>query len=151
MFCNTCILVFELFMCKVLRLRFFSYKVMIYFFIFSGLSLELQTNHVFQSSAPPCPLNLVQMDKEWTKVQSKWKCKVGTYIVTYCAKWLLTKHLKEVHGLMAKKVKLGRPSTFERGSRHQDHVKMNAHILGNTMVVQRQNDQKVASHICAKT
>jgi hypothetical protein len=63
----------------------------------------------------------------------------------------LTKHLKEVHGLMAKKVKLGRPSTFEKGSRHQDHVKMNAHILGNTMVVQRQNDQKVASHICAKT
>jgi hypothetical protein len=31
------------------------------------------------------------------------------------AKWLLTKHLNEVHGSMAEKVKLGRLSTFQRG------------------------------------
>jgi hypothetical protein len=54
-------------------------------------------------------------DKKWTKVGSKWKCKVGIYIVAYCAKWLLTKHLKEVHGLVAEKTKLKRLSTFKRG------------------------------------
>jgi hypothetical protein len=27
---------------------------------------------------------------------------------------------------------------------------MNARILGNAMVVQRLNDQKLASHVCAK-
>jgi len=69
------------------------------------------------------------------KVESKWKCKIGTCIVAYSAKWLLTKHLKEVHGLMTKKAKPRRPSTFKRGCQHQDHVKMNFRILGNTMVM----------------
>jgi hypothetical protein len=64
------------------------------------------------------------------KVGSKWKCKVGTCIIAYCAKWLLTKHLKEVHGLVAEKAKPRRPSTFAKGPRHQDHAKMNARILG---------------------
>jgi hypothetical protein len=57
------------------------------------------------------------------KVGSKWKCKVGTCIVAYCAKWLLTKHLKEVHGLVTEKAKLGRPSTSVKGPQHQDHAK----------------------------
>jgi len=82
------------------------------------------------------------------KVGLKWKCKVGTCIV---GKWLLTKHLKEVHGLVAKKAKLGRPSTFERSPRHQDHVKMNTRILGNAMAMQIRNDQKVASCTRAKS
>jgi len=55
-----------------------------------------------------------------------------------------------VHGLVAKKAKPGRPSTVGRGLRHQDHAKMNVRILGNAMAVQRQNDQKVASHARAK-
>jgi hypothetical protein len=38
-------------------------------------------------------------------------------------------------GLVAKKAKPGKLSTFERGPRHQDHAKMNARILGNAMVV----------------
>jgi hypothetical protein len=59
---------------------------------------------------------------------------------------LLTKHSKEVHGLVAKKAKPKRPSTFEGGPQHQNHVKTNAHILGNAMAMQRQNDQKVTSH-----
>jgi hypothetical protein len=63
---------------------------------------------------------------------------------------LLTKHLKKVHGLVVKKAKPGRPSIFERGHQHQNHAKMNAHILGNAMVMQRWNDQKVASRTCAK-
>jgi hypothetical protein len=54
-------------------------------------------------------------DKNWMKVGSKWKCKVGICIVAYCAKWLLTKHLKEVHGLLAKKTKPGKLLTFEVG------------------------------------
>jgi hypothetical protein len=81
----------------------------------------------------------------------KWKCKIGICIVAYCAKWLLTKHLKEVHGLVVENAKLGRPSTFERGFRHQNHIKLNVCILGNAMVVQRRNDQKVASCTRAKT
>jgi hypothetical protein len=56
---------------------------------------------------------MAQKDKEWMKVESKWKCKISTCIVMYATKWLLTKHLKEVHGLITKKVELGRPSTFE--------------------------------------
>jgi hypothetical protein len=46
---------------------------------------------------------MARKNKEWTQVGSKWKCKVGTCIITYCAKWLLTKHLKEVHGVVAEK------------------------------------------------
>jgi hypothetical protein len=53
MFCNTCILFFELFMCKVLWLGFFYYKIMIDFFIFFGLGLELETDQGFQPLAPP--------------------------------------------------------------------------------------------------
>jgi hypothetical protein len=85
------------------------------------------------------------------KIGSKWKCKVGTYIVAYCAKWLLTKHLKEVHGLLVEKAKPRRPSTFERGPRYQDHAKMNVCILGNVVAMQRRNDQKVVSRPGAKT
>jgi hypothetical protein len=48
------------------------------------------------------------------KVGLKWKCKDGTCIVAYYAKWLLTKHLKEVHGFMVKKAKPRTPSTFEK-------------------------------------
>ncbi len=85
------------------------------------------------------------------KVGPKSKCKIGTCIVTYYVEWLLTKHLKEVHGLVAKKAKLERLSIFERGPQHREHAKTNVCTLGNVMVVQRWNDQKVVSHICAKT
>jgi hypothetical protein len=115
-----------------------------------GLGLELEPEQASQPLAPLCPLNLARKDKEWTKVGSKWKCKVGNCTVAYCAKWLLTKHLKEVHGLVAEKSKPGRPSTAARGPRHQDHAKMNARILGNALAVQRQNDHKVISRARAK-
>jgi hypothetical protein len=122
-------------MCKVLGLGYFYYKIMIYFLIFFGLSSELETNHTSKAPTPPCPLNFAHKDKEWTKVGSKWKCKVGICIVAYCAKWLLTKHLKEVHGLVTEKAKLGRPSIFERDPRHQNHAKMSVRILRNAMVM----------------
>jgi len=130
MFCNTCTLFFDL--------------------SFLGLGSELETEVAFQPLALLCPPNLVRKDKEWLKVGLKWKCKVGTCIIAYCAKWLLTKHLKEVHGLVVKKSKPRRPSTSTGGPRHQDHAKMNARILENPMAVQRRNDQKVASRACAK-
>ncbi len=85
------------------------------------------------------------------KVGSKWKCKVGTPIIADFAKWLLIKHLKEVHGLVPEKAKPRTPSIFERGFWHQDHAKMNVYILGDAMVVQRQNDEKVINYVCAKT
>jgi hypothetical protein len=137
-------------MCNVLGLGFFNYKVMIYFLIFFYLGSKLETDQVSQPPAPPCPPNLAQKDKEWTKVRSKWKCKVGTCSVAYCVKWLLTKHLKEVHALVVEKVKLGRPLTSARSLQHQDHGKMNARILGNAQAVQRQNGQKVANCTRAK-
>jgi len=84
------------------------------------------------------------------KVGSKWKCKVGTCIVAYCVKWLLTKHLKEVHDLVTKKAKPRRLLTSKRGLRNQDHAKMNVCILGNALVVQRRNDQKVISRVLVK-
>jgi hypothetical protein len=131
MFCNTCILFFDL--------------------SFFGLGPEVEFDEALQPLALLCPPNLARKDKEWTKVRSKWKCKVGTCTIAYCAKWLLTKHLKEVHGLVAEKAKPRRPSTTAGGPRHQDHAKMNARILGNTMAVQRRNDQKVVSRAHAKT
>jgi hypothetical protein len=63
---------------------------------------------------------------------------------------LLTKHLKEVHGLMAKKAKPKRPSTSKQGFRHQDHAKMNLHILGSAMAIHRHNDQKVPTRAHVK-
>ncbi len=130
MFCNTCILFFDL--------SFFS------------LGPEVESKQAPQPLALLCPPNLVRKDKEWTHVGLKWRCKIGTCIIAYCAKWLLTKHLKEVHGLVVEKAKSGRPSTAAGGPRHQDHAKMNARILGNVMVVQRRNDQKVVSRARAK-
>jgi hypothetical protein len=91
---------------------------------------------------------MAQKDKEWMKVGSKWKCKIGTCIIPYCAKWLLIKHLKELHGLVVEKAKPKRLSTSKGGFQHLNHVKMNACILGDAMAVQRQNDQKVASFSC---
>jgi hypothetical protein len=93
---------------------------------------------------------LARKDKEWTHVGSKWKCKVGNCTIAYCAKWLLTKHLKEVHGLVAEKSKPGRPSIVAGGPRQQDHAKMNARILGNAIAVHRRNDQKMASRARVK-
>ncbi len=119
-------------------------------FHFLGLGPELEIEQASQPLALLCPPNLVREDKEWTKVGSKWKCKVGNYSVAYCAKWLLTKHLKEVHGLVVEKFKPGRPLTIAGGLQHQDHAKMNACILGNAMAVQRRNDQKVVSYARAK-
>jgi len=55
-----------------------------------------------------------------------------------------------VHGLVAEKAKPGRPLTSARGPQHQDHAKMNAHILGNAMSMQRRNDQKVPNRARAK-
>ncbi len=55
-----------------------------------------------------------------------------------------------MHGLVVKKAKLGRPSTSQGSLQHQDHVKINVHILGNAMVVQRQKDQKVTNRARAK-
>jgi hypothetical protein len=51
---------------------------------------------------------------------------------------------------VAEKSKPGRPSTAAGGPQHQGHAKMNAHILGNAMVVKRRNDQKATSHARAK-
>jgi hypothetical protein len=130
MFCNTCILFFEL--------------------SFLGLGPELEIEQASQPLTLLCAPNLARKDKEWTKVGSKWKCKVGTCTGTYYAKWLLTKHLKEVHGLVAEKFKHGRPSTSTGGPRHQDHAKMNARILGNAMVVQRRNDKEIVGRARAK-
>jgi hypothetical protein len=48
---------------------------------------------------------------------------------------VLKKHLKEVHGSVVEKAKLGKPSTYKRGHQHQDHVKMNICILGDVVAV----------------
>jgi hypothetical protein len=52
---------------------------------------------------------------------------------------------------MVGKAKPTRPSTYEGGPQHQNHAKMNTRILGNAMVMQKWNDQKIVSHTCAKT
>jgi len=94
---------------------------------------------------------MAQKDKEWIKHGLEWQCKIGTCIVIYYAKQLLTKHLKEVHGLMVKKAKPRKLSTYEGSHQHQNHAKMNTRILGNAMVMEKQNDQKVVNYTYAKT
>jgi len=47
MFYNTYIFFFVLFMCKVLGLRFFYYKSMIFLLIFFGLGPKLETDQSF--------------------------------------------------------------------------------------------------------
>jgi len=76
---------------------------------FFGLGPKVQSDKAALPLALFCPLNLARKDKEWTHVGST---------TAYCAKWLLTKHLKEVHGLVAEKSKPGRPSTAVGGPRH---------------------------------
>ncbi len=78
----------------------------------SGPEIEIDPT---QPLAPPCAPNIICKEKEWSKYRSKWRCKMDNYIVAYVAKWLLTKHLKEVHGLVKKKPKHGRFLTFEKG------------------------------------
>jgi hypothetical protein len=87
----------------------------LFVFIIFGLGPKLEIDYVFQPLAPPCPPNMAWKDKKWMKVGLKWKYKIGTYIVTHFTKWLLTKNLKEVHGLMAKKAKPKRPSISKIG------------------------------------
>jgi hypothetical protein len=135
--------------CDCVILCFDTY-ILFFKLSFFGFGPELETDQASQPLPPPCPPNLARKDKEWTKVGLKWKCKVGICIVAYCAKWLLTKHLKEVHGLVAKKAKLGRPSTFARSLQHQDYAKMNARILKNVIAMQRRNDQKVNGRVRVK-
>jgi len=62
-------------------------------------------------------------DKEWTKVGSKWKSKIGICIIAYYVKWLLTNDLKELHGLVVEKVKSRRPSISKQGSEHKTMLK----------------------------
>jgi hypothetical protein len=64
-------------MCKVLGLGFLNYKVMIYFLIFFNLGPELEIDQVSQPLAPPCPPNLAQKDKEWTKVGRNGSAKLA--------------------------------------------------------------------------
>ncbi len=101
--CFAILAFFYYFICKALGLGFFYYKVMIFFFIFFGLSPKFETNQASQPPAPPCPPNLAWKDKEWTKVGSKWKHKVGFCIVAYYATWLLIKDSKESAWLGGKK------------------------------------------------
>jgi hypothetical protein len=46
---------------------------MIYFFIFFGLGLELETNQSFQPPTSPCPPNLARkgqrMDEGWVEME----------------------------------------------------------------------------------
>jgi hypothetical protein len=129
---------------------FYNTYILFFYLSFFGLGSKVESKKAPQPLALLCSPDLARKDKEWTHVGSKWRCKVSTCTIAYCAKWLLTKHLKEVHGLVAEKAKPGRPSTTAGGPRHQDHAKMNARILGNAMAVQRRNDQKVSSRAHAK-
>jgi len=49
--------------------------------------------------------------------------------------FVLTKHLKEVHGLVVEKVEPRRFLISKGGPQHQDHVKMNIRILGDAMAM----------------
>lgn len=75
----------------------------------------------------------------------KWMSKFGTCSIAYAMKWLFTQHFKKMHNLEIKKAKSNSPLIHERGSCHQDHVRMNTCILSDAHAIQSQNDQKVVA------
>jgi len=74
-----------------------------------GSSLKIGIHHI-QPPTPFYPHDIVRKDKESNKDKSKWQHKINNCTITCAIKWLLSKHLKEVHGLVAEKAKFARPS-----------------------------------------
>jgi hypothetical protein len=103
MFCDTCILFCDLFMSNFFGLGFFFIIKYRFFFVGIGLGPKLKMDHALSQCHPF--VHLIWLGR--TKNGSKWKCKVGICIIAYCAKWLFTKHLKEVHSLVEKRPNMG--------------------------------------------
>jgi len=81
-------------------------------------------------------------DSEWAHKSSRWFCKVDACTTPYVAKWLLRQHLKHTNSLWMQVEKSRRPSICPRGPKQQDHNFMNARILSNPHVRQKQNGKK---------
>ncbi len=111
---------------------------------------DLGSKTKINSIKPPTPLCPLNMTKNGFKMVWNGSVKLALTLFHICAKWLLTKHLRKVHGLMVEKVKPKRASTSQGGFRHQDHAKMNVCILGGAMAIHWHNDQKVTNHTHAK-
>ncbi len=91
-------------------------------------------------------LETVQKDLDWAKVGLKCMSKFGICSIAYAMKWLFTQHFKKVH----KKAKINSPLIHERGSCHEDHVRMNTCILSDAHAIQSKNDQKVVAQAYMK-
>jgi hypothetical protein len=87
---------------------------------------------------------------DWAKVGLKWMSKFGICSIAYAMKRLFTQHFKKVHNLEIKKTKINSPLIHERGSCHQDHVRMHTCILSDAHAIQSQNDQKVVAQAYMK-
>ncbi len=68
MFCNTCILLCDFFIFKLLGLGLLQSKDLFIFIIF-GLGLKFEIDQAFQPSTHSCPPNMIHKDKKRMKVR----------------------------------------------------------------------------------
>jgi hypothetical protein len=95
-----------------------------------------------ESDQVKVPPNHAMEDADWVHKGSKWKCKINGCTNACVTKWLFCQHLDNKHGLRMELGKSGRLSTYVRGPRQQNHHAMNARILSNLHVRQKQNEKK---------
>jgi hypothetical protein len=78
---------------------------------------------------PPIALKFVH----WARCGPKFAYKIDGCDASYTAKYNLIQHLWTHHNLFMESDKPERPSTWEEGMGHQDHMAMNARVLNNSL------------------
>ncbi len=104
-----------------------------------------------ESDQVEVPPNHVMEDADRLHEGSKWKCKINGCTNTYAVKWLLRQHLDNKHGFCMELSKYGCPFTCVGGPRQQNHHAVNARILSNPHVRQKQNEKKAFNRVKEKT
>jgi hypothetical protein len=129
-----------------------------YFHHFQGLFFGLILNVVLvralmashESDQVEVLPNHAMEDADWVHERSRWKCKINGCTNVYATKWLLRQHLDNKHGLRMELGKSGCPSTRVGGPRQQNHHAMNARILNNPHIGQKQNEKKALDKVKKK-
>jgi len=103
-----------------------------------------------ESDQVKIPPNHAMEDANWVHERSRWKCKINGCTNTYATKWLFHQHLDNKHGLCMEVGKFGHPFTHVGGPRQQNHHAMNAQILNNPHIGQKQNEKKAIERVKKK-
>jgi hypothetical protein len=87
--------------------------------------------------APP-PITIEGV--HWARDGPKFVCKVDKCNASYTSKYNLVWHLWACHNVTLESSKSRHPSIWEDGSRHQDCVAMNTHVLNNPLAQFHHNE-----------